>query len=251
VGAEGRGEPLAMSWLPELWDGIVVTIKLSALVTAVSLPLSIVIATMSISPWPVARRLAGGFVDIFRSIPSLALLIFLYYGVGTKVISPLLLAGIGLTLVESAYLSEIYRGALKAIRVSQWEAGMTLGLGWFAILRLIVIPEAAVSAIPGTVNMVTLIIKDTSLASLVAVNEITLRATQLSSESFRPLPVYALLALFYIALILPLTMLGALLEQRLARRFRVASHNDHRDLLRIGRTPLAQRLRLRPGSEKS
>jgi len=240
-----------MSWTSVLWQGFIVTIKLSAIVTAISLPLALLLATASICPARALRVFASAWVDIFRSVPSLALLIFLYYGLGTTTISALWLAAIGLTLIESAYLSEIYRAALKEIRAGQWEAGLSLGLSWVTILRLVVIPEAAVSAIPGTVNMVTIIIKDTSLAALVAVNEVTLHANELAAETFRPLPIYLLLALYYIALILPLTVLAGALERYLAHRLRLTPRADYRALMKIGRTPLSKRIWPRIGVEKT
>lgn len=233
-----------------LWGGFIITMKLSAVVAALALPLALLTATLSIAPSRGVRVLASTWVDLFRSVPSLALLIFLYFGIGSTAVSPFWLAAIGLTVIESAYLSEIYRAALEAIGMPQWEAGYSLGFGWLGILRLIIMPEAAVSAIPGTVNTLTLIIKDTSLASLVAVNEVTLRATELSSETFRPLPVFLLLGLFYIALILPLTVLGASLERYLAHRFRVTSRSDYRELLRVGRTPLGNRFLAHLGMQR-
>ncbi len=231
-----------MGWVSYLWVGMIVTIKLSFFVTIISLPLAALLASLRVCPFRMARGFAAGFVDVFRSVPVLALLIFLYYGLGAKVVSPFWLAGVGLILVEAAILSEIYRGAIQAIRSTQWDAGRSLGLGWFGILRLIVLPAATVSAVPGTVAMITVIIKDTSLASLVAVNELTLRATELVGQTFKPLQVYALLAVFYLVMLLPLTIGGAILERYLAKRLHAESSETHRELLAIGRRSLPGRL---------
>ena len=165
------------------------------------------------------RLLASLYCDLFRSIPLLALIIFMYYGLGGVTarlgIPDFWLMVAALTLSESAYLAEIYRGGLLAIPQAQWEAAESLGLGWWGVLRLVVLPQALLPAVPSTLNMVIASIKDSSLASLIAVNEVTLVATTLVSETFEPMQVYLVLAVLYLALIMPIVLLSHRLETRL------------------------------------
>lgn len=234
-----------MTWSSTLWGGFIVTLKLSGIVTGLSVTVAVITAAARVSPKVVVRKLATAWVEIFRSVPQLALLIFLYYGLGQSILSPLILAALGLAVCESALLSEIVRAAIEAVHSTQWEAGASLGLSWYGIFRRIILPQAIVPAIPGTINMITVIIKDTTLASLVAVNEITLRATELAAQTFRPLPVYALLAVFYIGFLLPLTAIGAVMERYLARRLRLSPADRHRELRRLTRHTLGDRIAAR------
>jgi His/Glu/Gln/Arg/opine family amino acid ABC transporter permease subunit len=204
-------------WIRTLGVGFEVTLELAGLTTLFAVLVATLIAVLALSPSKLSRIFAGMYVDVFRSIPILALLIFVYYGLGPLVnrlgISAFWLAVVSLTLIEAAYLAEIYRAALQSVEGEQWNAGASLGLNWSSTLRLIILPQAAASGLPGTVNMVIAIIKDSSLASLVAVNEITLAATQLVSMTFKPIPVYALLTLFYLALIVPFSFVTRLVER--------------------------------------
>lgn len=208
-------------WVVTLGTGFLVTLKLAGLTCLLALAISAIVATLSIAPSRLGPAFASGYVALFRSIPILALLIFLYYGLGPLAvrlgISAFWIAVASLSLIEAAYLAEILRGALQSVARGQWDAGASLGLSWFSTLRLIVLPQAVPSALPGTTNMVITIIKDASLASLIAVNEITLAATGLIGETFRPLPVFGLVALFYLALIVHLSFAAKRLERVVAR----------------------------------
>jgi polar amino acid transport system permease protein len=211
-----------VSWSSTLAAGLVVTLQLASITGALAILLSTLLAVMSISPLRVIRVVSGVYTDIFRSIPILALLLFLYYGLGPVVgqmgISAFWLAVAGLTLIESAYLGEVYRGALQSIGGAQWHAASSLGLSWPSTLALVILPQAVPAGIPGTVNIVIGIIKDSSLASLIAVPEVTQAASLLVSFTFRPLPIYALLAGFYLAVILPLTAAAHGLERFVSHR---------------------------------
>ena len=201
-----------------LCGGLVVTIELSVFTALFTIAFSVLLAICRVSPWRWARILPGLYADLFRSIPLLALLIFLYYGLGRVAVqfgvSGFWLVVAGLSLSESAYLGEVYRGGLLAVSQSQWEAAASLGLGWPSILWRVVLPQAVPSAIPSTLNMLISIIKNSSLASLVAVREVTLVATILVSETFEPMRVYLVLAVLYLAIIIPISLASRWLESR-------------------------------------
>jgi polar amino acid transport system permease protein len=207
-----------VSWLAILAGGLIVTIKLSAFTVLFAVVCSALLAICAISPWRPLRALAAVYCDLFRSIPLLALLIFVFFGLGRILsglgISPFWLAVASLVINESAYLGEIYRGTLLSIPQTQWEAASSLGLGWVSILRLVVLPQAFPPAVPSTLNLLIGIIKNSSLASLVAVGEVTQTATILVSETFEPMQVYLVLSFLYLALILPISLLARWLERR-------------------------------------
>ncbi len=202
--------------------GLVGTIQLAVIVSILSVLLAAVLALARISPVRGLRLIARVDVDVFRSIPLLALLIFFYFGIGPLVakagVTAFMLAVIALTLTESAYIAEVYRGALEAVAPSQWEAGRSLGLGWRKLVRYVVLPQAILPSIPATVNLLIAVLKDTALASLIAVGELTLSATILTSLTFKPMEVYAMVAGIYLALILPLSLFARYTEQVVERR---------------------------------
>jgi polar amino acid transport system permease protein len=129
------------------------------------------------------------------------------------------MAAIALTLGESAFLSEIFRAGIEAIPRSQWEAAKSLGFSWFGTLRRVIAPQAVLPAMPAIVNMGIFTLKDSSLASIIAVPEITQAANDLVSQTFKPFEVFILLALFYLAVILPFTFAAGLVENMIARYF--------------------------------
>jgi polar amino acid transport system permease protein len=207
-----------MSWLAILAGGLIVTVKLSVFTTILTIVWSALLAICAISPWRPVRATAALYTDLFRSIPLLALLTFVFFGLGRLLsgfgISAFWVAVASLTINESAYLGEIYRGTLLSIPQPQWEAGSSLGLGWPSIVRLVIVPQVLMPAVPSTLNLSIGTIKNSSLASLVAVNEVTLAATILVSQTFEPMKVYLVLSVLYLALILPISLLARWLERR-------------------------------------
>jgi len=199
--------------------GLVGTIQLAAIASITTVLLAGALAIGRISPVRALRIIARVDVDLFRSIPLLALLIFFFFGLGPLLgLSAFWLAVAALTFTESAYLGEVYRGALESIPASQWEAARSLGMSWRRIVRLIVIPQAVLPAIPATVNLLIAVIKDSALASLIAVGELTLSATILTSLTFKPVEVYLVVGLIYLAIIVPLSLLANYSERIVERR---------------------------------
>jgi len=211
-----------IEWLRELSSGILVTIELSAVSAALTILFASLLALLRISPFRILRVIARLETDVFRSIPLLALLIFLYYAVAPHLDvfgrSTFWVAVIALTLSESSYLAEIYRAAFEAIPSQQWDAAASLGLNWWQTMRLILFPQAIPAAIPGTVNITIGVIKDSSLTSLIAVPDVTLGATIVVSNTFLPFQVYLVLAGIYFVIVVPLTYLARHSERVLARR---------------------------------
>jgi len=207
-----------VGWAQTLWTGFVVTIELSAICSATTVLLASLIAVARIHPRPLVRGLADAYADVARSIPLLALLLFVYYGLGRVAqsygISAFWLAVFAITVSEAAYLSEVYRAALQAVPAGQQEAAASLGLPWWRMVWLVIVPQAIAPSLPTTVNAVVGIVKGSSLASLIAISEATLAATNLVSETFQPMGVYLTLTLMYLVILIPLSLAGKALEFR-------------------------------------
>jgi His/Glu/Gln/Arg/opine family amino acid ABC transporter permease subunit len=219
-----------ISWLRILGTGFVVTVQVSALTLIFSVILAVILAVVSVSPWRPLRFLAAAYVDLLRSIPILALAISVYFGLGATLyqlgITPFGTAVLVLTAIESAYLAELYRGSLEAIRRPQWDAAASLGLGWTRTVWHVILPQALPPAVPITLNMAIAIIKDSSLVSLIAVSEVTLVANQLIAETFEPVPVYLLAALLYVLLIIPLSQVSRRIEAVVAHKLGLQPRTD-------------------------
>lgn len=220
-------------WMPLLLQGLVVTLQLAAASAAVGLTVAAVVALLRISPWRPVRAGATIFVDIVRSIPLLALLIFVFFGLG-KLLNqlgiPEFWAAVGaISISEASYLGETYRAALESVSSVQWDAANSLALTRSQTLRLVILPQAIPAAVPPTVNALIYIIKGTSLASLIAVNELTGVATELVDETFLPMQIYLLIGLMYLAVTVPLSYAAGYAERAVSRRLgmRVEAESIH------------------------
>lgn len=174
------------------------------------------------SPFRVLRILAGTYVQIVQGTPLLVILFLTFFGLPTLgfSISPMLAAGLSLTIYVSAYLGEIWRGALQSVPRAQWEAAECLALSRTQRLFKVILPQAVRIATPPTIGFSVQIIKNTSLASVVGFVELT-RAGQLINNSiFEPFAIYMIVALLYFCLCFPVSLLSQRLERSGASRLR-------------------------------
>jgi polar amino acid transport system permease protein len=180
-----------------------------------------VVCTLRISPSAWLQRLGGAYVWLFQSTPLLMLLFIIGLGLPKFTgwdVNPWTAAGLALTLYASAYLAEVWRGAISSIGAGQWEAGRGLGLTFLLTLRLVIVPQAIRGALAPTVGFMVQIIKGTSLAYIIGFHDLMsvgkrwANATVPGTEAFL---IYPLLALFYFALCFPLSSYSRWLESRL------------------------------------
>lgn len=155
-----------------LWGGLMVTLILSFVGIAVSLPFGVILALGRRSKMPIIRTVCVGFIEIIRGIPLIAVLFMasvmlpLFLPKGWNV-DKLLRALIGVAIFTSAYMAEVIRGGLQAIPKGQFEGADSLGLGYWQKMRLIILPQAIKLVIPSIVNTFIGTFKDTSLVSII------------------------------------------------------------------------------------
>ncbi len=155
-----------------LWGGLMVTLVLSFVGIAVSLPFGIILALGRRSKMPVIRMICVAFIEIVRGIPLITVLFMasvmlpLFLPTGWTV-DKLLRALIGVSVFASAYMAEVIRGGLQAIPKGQFEGADSLGLGYWQKTRLVILPQAIKLVIPGIVNTFIGMFKDTSLVSII------------------------------------------------------------------------------------
>ena len=179
------------------------------------LGLGLVIALTRLYAVRPARVVARIYIDLFRSIPLLVLLIVIYYAlpfVGIR-LTPFMSAACALTLVSAAYTAEIYRAGIEAIPKGQFEASQALGLSYRHMMADVILPQAIKIVIPPLTNNCINVIKDTALASVVAMPDLLKQATQAQALEANPTPLIVA-ALMYIALLWPLVLLVGRLENK-------------------------------------
>lgn len=209
--------------LPLLRTGLWVTVQLGAVAIGVGLSLGLLIAVLRLYAWAPVRAVAGVYIDLFRSVPLLVLLIVVYYAlpfVGLR-LSSFASAVCALGLVSAAYFAEIFRAGIQAIPKGQVEAAQALGLGFPRTMTDVVLPQAVRIVIPPLTGNCINVIKDTALASVVAMPDLLKQATQAQALAANPTPLIAA-ALIYLAFLWPLVLLVGRLERRLGRRRGVA-----------------------------
>lgn len=201
--------------LPMLMRGLVNTIKLTlaAVVFGGIAGVALCVARLY-SPLPV-RLLAIGFIDIFRALPLLVVLIVIYYAlpfVGVR-FSASVSASLALSIILAAYTAEVFRAGVEAIPRGQFEAAEALGLPFRVVLWKVVLPQAVRIATPAQTSNCVAIAKDTSLASVVAMPDLLKQATDAQAMFANPSPLISA-ALIYLALLWPMVRLVSWLEAR-------------------------------------
>lgn len=207
---------LAQTW-QLLLSGLQVTVLLGLVSIVVGMLGGLGVALARIYAPAAARWVAIVYIDLFRAIPLLVLLIVIYYAlpfVGIR-LSPFAAATAALSLVSCAYAAEIFRAGIEAISAGQFEAARALGLHWWPMMRLVILPQALRIIIPPMTGNCINVIKDTALASVVAMPDLLKQATQAQALAANPTPLIGA-ALIYIALLWPLVRLVARLEARFA-----------------------------------
>jgi polar amino acid transport system substrate-binding protein len=201
--------------IPLLLTGLRVTLLLGAVSIVAGLTLGLFVALVRLyaaSPASIAAKI---YIDVFRSIPILVLLIIVYYAppfIGLR-LSPFMSAACALTLVSGAYTAEIFRAGIEAIPVGQFEASHVLGLSYRHMMVDVILPQATRIVIPPLTNNCINVIKDTALASVVAMPDLLKQATQAQALEASPTPLIVA-ALMYVALLWPLVILVGRLEKR-------------------------------------
>ncbi len=206
---------------PMLLQGLWITLQLGAASIVAGLVLGLGLAMARLyGPGPV-RFVTRLYIDIFRSIPLLVLLIIVYYAlpfVGLR-LSPFMSAMSALTLVSGAYTAEIFRAGIEAIPKGQFEASAALGLNGRQTMADVILPQAVRIVIPPLTNNSINVVKDTALASVVGMPDLLKQATQAQALAANPTPLIVA-AVIYIAFLWPLVALVSRMERRFAARRR-------------------------------
>lgn len=203
--------------LPVLVQGALVTIQISLIAMTGAVLLGLVVALMRLSRMQVLQLAAKVYISFFRGTPLLVQLLMLYFGLTSFhiILDPVPAAVIGLILHFGAYISEIFRATILSISRGQWEAALSLGMTNSQVLRRIILPQAARTAIPPLWNCLIDTLKSSSLASVVTVPELTRQVEEQSSAQFVFMPYFITLAVFYWVMVIVMGWVQEWLEKKL------------------------------------
>lgn len=201
-----------------LSDGLLWTAVLSAAAFIGSGVLGLLLVVARTGPLAAGRVAALAWVQLIQGTPLLGLLFLAFFGFALFGIdvSRWVAAMLALSVYGSAFLADIWRGAVLAVPRGQWEAATALGLNRTRRLRLVILPQALTIAIPPTVGFLVQLIKNTSLASVIGLVELSREAQLVNGATFAPFIVYACTAGLYLSLCTPLTVWSRALERRRA-----------------------------------
>lgn len=194
--------------LPALLEGLWITILLGVVSIVAGMVSGLVMALARLyGPAPL-QLLARIYIDVLRSIPLLVLLVLVYYAlpfVGIRM-SSFVSAAMAISLVSCAYSAEIFRAGIEAIPKGQFEAADAIGLGFLRSMRYVILPQALRIVVPPLTSNCINVLKDTALASVVAMPDLLKQATQAQALAANPTPLIGA-ALLYLLLLLPLVRL--------------------------------------------
>ena len=197
--------------LPQYWTGFLATLSISLAAFVGALVIGVIACALSIQPSRFLRAPAVAYIDVVRATPLLAQLYFLYFGLPSLgILMPELVVGvIALSLNSGAYVSEIIRSGINAIPAGQIEASASSGMSYWQQMRLIILPQALRPMVSPMIGQAIVLVKDSSLLSLISVFELTRVGQTLASERFMPVEGLATTAVCYLILYYGLKLMAA------------------------------------------
>lgn len=208
-----------VSNLQFLIGGIWATLLVSLCAIGLSVVLGAAIAMAGLSRRKYLNRVNRVYVELFRSVPLLVLLLWVFYGLPVIIglqLSVFATGVLSLALSDSAFEAEVFRAGIQSVPKGQIEAAKSLGLSWAQQMRLVVLPQAIKVILPALGNQFVYVLKMSSLVSVIGLQELTRRANELNVSEYRPLEIYTLLVAEYLLLILVVSYLVRRLERRLS-----------------------------------
>jgi len=216
---------------PSLLNGIGTVVYVTILGFLFAFIFAMILAVGTLSKNKLLVRILGVFIEIIRGTPLLVQFFYIYYvvplllnaiaglfGLNTNIQLEAITCGVmGFAINYGCYMTEVIRSAIVSIDLGQREAGLALGFTEKQVLFRFIIPPALRNSIPVFGNYLVMMIKDTSLLSMITVQELLLRTKTFASQTFLTVEAYTILALVYLVISLPLSQLCKILERKLRK----------------------------------
>ena len=205
--------------LPYLLRGTLSTVGVAVAVIVVGTAAGVVLGLLRFVPWRWLPGLVGWLVELVRAVPLLLLLFFIFFGLpalGLK-IPTFPAAVLAMSLWMAVNTAEVVRGGIQSIPRGQFEAARSIGLSEIQAMAYVIFPQAVRRMLPPFVGLCTILIKDTSLAAIIGVFELTRAAQETIERTFKSFEIYLTAAAIYFVICFPLTRFAQRAEARLRR----------------------------------
>jgi polar amino acid transport system permease protein len=201
----------------DLTEGLLYTLRISAVSLVSSLVLGLVVALLRLSDSYMGRILSRVYLEVIRNTPLVVQMYLAYFVTGPILgIGRFASAVFALTLFEGSYMSEIFRAGITSLHKGQWEAAYSLGLSTLDTYRDVILPQAFRRLLPPLTGEVISLIKNTSLVSLVSLADLSMQARVIAADTFLTFEIWFTTALVYLMIMIPLAFLTRRLERRYA-----------------------------------
>ncbi len=206
-----------VSYLPLYWEAMLLTLKIGWIGILGSIVLGLIVALITHYRVPVARQICSVYIEIFRNTPLLIQLFFIYFGLPRLgfPISADVCGMVGLALLGGSYMAEAFRSGIEAVDKIQIESSVSLGLTRAQCMRYVVLPQAWAICFPAFVANVIFLLKETSVFSAISLMDLMFTAKDLIGIYYKTTECLFMLVIFYLIMILPVSILGTVLERRL------------------------------------
>ena len=184
-----------------------------------SIVIGLVVAMVTHFKIPVLRQICRVYVELFRNTPLLIQLFFIYFGLprmGVS-ISAEACGMLGVALLGGAYMAESFRAGLESVEPIQTETALSLGMSRGQVMRYVVLPQAVTLSIQSFVANVIFLLKETSVFSAISLMDLMFVAKDLIGLYYKTTECLVMLVIFYLIIILPVSILGSVIERRLRR----------------------------------
>lgn len=206
---------ILQNW-PLFWSGLLVTLFYSAISIVAGLVIGLIMGLIQLTGSHLLTGIGRVYVEIFRNIPLLVILLWIYYAfpifAGLSITK--FWAGFaGLSLYAGAFYAEILRAGVQSIDKGQTDASTALGMTYGQRMKRIILPQAFRRMIPPLAGQSIIQIKNTTLMSMITVPDLLYQASYVSSFTYRPMEVYTTVGVMFLVLLVPLTLLSRKLEK--------------------------------------
>lgn len=208
--------------LPFILKGLPYTLGISLVAFLMGNVLGIIVTILGMLPSKLIKGFVRFYISFLRGVPGLVLLFLLYFGLPYQ-LSALTAACICFSLTSSAFIAEIYRGAITGVSAGQWDAAYALGLPFGKVMRKIILPQAFRLAIPALGNVAMDLLKGTSLAAMITIPDIFQKAKIVGGRTFDYMSMYILVAIIYWLLCIAIGWIQQRLEKYYERRYEIKS----------------------------
>jgi polar amino acid transport system permease protein len=203
----------------ENWDllakGLFITLQYTVYTCAIGLVIGLLFALLQLTPWRLVRWAGRVWVEFFRNIPLLVLLLWTYYALPIFLqiqISKDMAGILGLGFYASGFYAEILRAGVKSIDQGQTDAAVALGMSYTQRMKRIILPQALRRMVPPLMGQTIMQLKNTTLLSVLTIPDLLYQAGYISSFTYRPMEVYTAIGLLFIVILFPLSSLSRRFE---------------------------------------